>query len=51
MTKVNSVVWGACRNSLLLASNFLSEIGGLSAECEAGYDGIGGLRRKDETVI
>lgn len=28
---------GACGNSLQLASNFLSEIGGtLSAECEAG---------------
>lgn len=28
MRKVNSVVVGACRNSLLLASNVLSEIGG-----------------------
>lgn len=33
---MNTVVVGACRNSLLLASNFLSEIGGkLSAEYEA----------------
>ena len=46
------MVVGACGNSPLLASNFLSETGDKSSgDCEAGNGGVEGVRRKEEMVL